>query len=235
MPKSGANSFFKNNGLTLAMLGLFVACIVGQSIAGHLHHNAEQRDEGRPELSYVEYLSSPDFVEAVFENWESEFLQMAVFVVLAAFLVQKGSAESKAPEEQDEDREREHEEERNPPSRNEVSARDDAPWPVHRGGLALALYSRSLSIALFSLFIISLALHAFGGVKRFNENESAHGRATLSPFEYLGTSSFWFESLQNWQSEFLSVAALILLSIVLRQRGSSQSKPVDASNAKTGS
>lgn len=100
--------------------------------------------------------------------------------------------------------------------------------------MALAIYERSLSIALFTLFAASFSLHAVAGVVRSNEMATAHGERAQSLLEYVSSSNFWFESFQNWQSEFLSVFALIMLSIVLRQRGSPQSKPVAAPHGETG-
>jgi hypothetical protein len=166
--------------------------------------------------------SAVHFGEAVFENWESEFLQMGVFVVFTVFLRQKGSAESHPLEKDSSD---------SRPSRRHK----DAPWPVHRGGLVLKVYERSLSLALFFLFFLSFALHAISGHIAHNEEQLAHGAEPVSLGGYLYTSQFWFESFQNWQSEFLSVVVLVVLSIFLRQKGSSQSKPVDHPHAETGS
>jgi hypothetical protein len=214
----------RENGLSLAFVLLFLASAVGQVVAGRGEYNEELRDHGRPTLSVGAYLTSGHFLESFFENWESEFLQMAVFVLLAAKLKQKGSAESKSLEESEEvDADpREH--------------RDDprAPGPVRHGGVALAIYEHSLSIALFGLFLLSFAMHAVHGLRLANSEERAHDQPTLSFSEYLTSSRFWFESLQNWQSEFVAVLALVVLSIFLRERGSSQSKPVAAPHADTG-
>jgi hypothetical protein len=157
------------------------------------------------------------------ENWESEFLQMAVYVVLTAILFQKGSAESKDPEKQEEV-------DRHPDPR-----RRGAPGPVRRGGWTLALYRHSLSLAFVALFALSLLLHAVGGAAEYNNEQTAHGQSErVSVVQYLGTSQFWFESLQNWQSEFLAIAAMVLLTIFLRQQGSPESKPVDSPHSETG-
>jgi|SRR4051812_1512237 hypothetical protein len=207
----------RNNGLLLACLGLFIVFFVGMIISGTATYNEQQQEHGSTEhISVAQYLTTGDFVEATFENWESEFLQMGMYVVLTAFLFQKGSSESKpideaAPQDQD-PRQAKHD--------------PAAPWPVHRGGLVLALYEHSLAIAFFVLFFASLALHAVGGRAAFNEEQVEHGQATVSVWQYLTTSQFWFESMQNWQSEFVAVAAIVGLSIFLRQRGSAESKPV---------
>ena len=115
-------------------------------------------------------------------------------------------------------------------------ARDDpdAPWPVRRGGVPLALYKHSLSIVLFAMFAVAFALHAVGGAEEYSEQQRQHGGEPVSVLGYLATSRFWFESFQNWQSEFLSVAVLVLLSIWLREQGSPQSKPVGAASTDTG-
>jgi hypothetical protein len=222
--RGGLATFVRENALSMAALLLFFVSIVGQALTGFQVANEDAREHGGAVLTFATYLTSGDFVEAVFENWESEFLQMGVFVVLTKFLRQKGSSESKAldgHEEVDEDpKKKKHD--------------PEAPWPVRRGGIVLAIYQRSLFIALMLLFLGSFVLHAVGGVSKHNEEAIRHGRETISLLSYLGSSQFWFESFQNWQSEFLSVAALVLLSIVLRERGSPQSKPVAASHGQTG-
>ena len=158
------------------------------------------------------------------ENWESEFLQMFAFVVLTAFLYQKGSAESKSLDEPEE------------VDRDPRESKKDAPWPVRKGGLVLKLYECSLSLAFLLLFLMSFILHAVGGAKEYNETLREHGSAeVVSTLGYIGTSRFWFESFQNWQSEFLAVGAMVVLSIFLRQKDSPESKPVDSPNSKTGS
>jgi hypothetical protein len=216
--------FVRNNSLTLAMLGLFFFSLGGQIITGFQEYNNDQEDHQQPPISLPAYLGSGHFVEAVFENWESEFLQMGSYVVLTAFLYQKGSSESKDPDK----KEKTDEDPRDATNR-------DAPGPVHRGGLVLKLYENSLTIALFALFLLAFTLHAIGGHDSYNHEQTLHGGQTVTVLGYLATSRFWFESFQNWQSEFMSVAVLVVLSIFLRQRGSSESKPVAAPHSTTGS
>ncbi len=214
----------RENGLTLAVFGLFLVTIVGQSIAGELEYNAGQQDHGQPTVGYLQYLRTGHFVESVFENWESEFLQMGVYVVLTAFLYQKGSAESKDPDGED----------AVDADPREARDKQGVPWPVRQGGLILMVYEHSLSIALFVLFALSFLLHAAGGAREYSQDQLLHGGSPVSLVGYLGTSRFWFESLQNWQSEFLSIGVLVVLSIFLRERGSPESKPVAAPHDKTG-
>ncbi|MYR08163.1 hypothetical protein GTV32_18490 [Gordonia sp. SID5947] len=213
------------NGLLLTCLALFLIFFIGMIMSGVRQYNSEQMEHGATEaISVWAYLRTGDFVEAVFENWESEFLQMAMYVVLTVFLFQKGSSESKPPHEtspQDQD----------PRS---VHADPRSPWPVRRGGIWLTIYQNSLAGAFFVLFFASLALHAVGGAAAYNSDQLDHGRPTVSVWDYLGTSQFWFESMQNWQSEFIAVAAIIGGSIYLRQKGSPESKPVAESSRETG-
>jgi hypothetical protein len=214
----------RDNALSLTMLGLFVVFLFAQSVAGYRTSNSDSRQHGQPPESYAQYLTSGSFVEATFENWESEFLQMGAYVLLTAFLIQRGSPESKKPEGEEVDADP-RSERHNP----------DAPGPVRRGGLALTVYEHSLSLALFGLFLVSLVLHALGGHAEFNQQQLEHGQATVSLWSFVTSSEFWFQSMQNWQSEFLAVAALTVLGIFLRQRGSPESKPVAAPHAQTGS
>lgn len=221
--------FPRNNSLSLVAALLFALAMVGQAVAGLGAYNGEQRDHGQAAVGVAEYLTTGHFLEATFENWESEFLQMAMFIFLTAFLVQKGSAESNKPE----DEEGAGEEERLEDPR---AHRDDpgAPWPVRRGGLALKLYQNSLSLVLFILFVASFLGHAAAGAAEFSEEEAEHGGEGVTLLGYLAEPRFWFESFQNWQSEFFSVGAIIVLAIFLRERGSPESKPVAAPHSETG-
>ena len=216
--------FFRNNGLSLVLFALFAISLVGQYFTGYHEYNEDRREHHLPAVGYVEYFGEGHFIEAVFENWESEFLQMGMFVLLTVFLFQKGSSESKDP------------------ARIELvdvvpaDARNqkDAPYPVRRGGWLLKLYENSLSLTFFLLFAASFVLHAYGSVKDYNLEQLAHGEQPTSFIEYFGTSRFWFESFQNWQSEFLSIGLMVFLSIYLRQKGSPESKPVHAPHDETG-
>jgi hypothetical protein len=220
--------FLRDNGLTLVLFFLFFCSfIVGQSIVGLAEHNDEQREHGRPTVTYAEYLATPHFLEATMENFESEFLQMFVYVLLTAFLFQRGSSESKDPDKKDD-----------PVDRDPRLSKDkkDAPWPVRRGGFVLKVYENSLSLTFLLLFLVSFYLHARGGARLYNEDQLVHGGGEqVTTFGYMATTRFWFESFQNWQSEFLSLAAMVFLTVWLRQRGSPESKPVDAPHSQTGS
>jgi hypothetical protein len=217
-------NWLRNHGLLVANVVLFAVFFGGMIGSGVRVYNSNQIEHGQPAVSLAGYLTSGDFVEATFENWESEFLQMGMYVVLTAHLYQRGSSESKpmdgsAPQDQDP---------------RTVADVDHAPWPVRRGGWVLALYERSLSILFFVLFLASLALHAAGGAKAYSAEELAHGGQAVGFWQYLGTSQFWFESFQNWQSEFLAVAVIVGGSVYLRHRGSAESKAVAEPHSHTG-
>jgi len=215
----------RENGLSIVLVSLFLLFWVAQSVVGNHEYNSEQQEHGQPGLGYASYIRSSHFWEATSENWESEFLQIFAYVLLTAFLYQKGSAESKKldePEPVDRDPRRKRKQQ-------------DVPGPVRRGGLALKLYEHSLSLAFLLLFLVSIAMHAVSGASEYNQEQAEHGEPNaLSVLQYVGTSRFWFESFQNWQSEFLAIAAVVLLSIFLRQRGSPESKPVDSPHSQTG-
>jgi hypothetical protein len=222
--ESALKGWVRCNALSLALAGLFAVSTIAQIAFGFAAYNEDRQRDGAGPLVLVEYLRSGHFLEAVFENWESEFLQMAVFVLLSVKLKQKGSAESKPldePFESDEDpRLHRHE--------------PESPWPVKRGGVVLRLYENSLALAFFLLFALSLVLHAIGGLLKTNAENAIRGRAPETFWDYVMSSQFWFESFQNWQSEFLAVFAIVVLTIFLRQRGSPQSKPVSAPHSSTG-
>lgn len=223
-PKSRFREFLFENGLSLVLLALFALSFLGQTLSGYRVLNEDREQHGREPVSYGGYLLSGDSMEATFENWESEFLQMAMYVLLTIPLRQRGASESKKIDEDDEVDEdpRKH---RNDP---------EAPWPVKRGGWVLKLYEWSLSLALGTLFLLSMVFHAIGGARKHCEENAMHGQPCESLMSYAVSSQFWFESFQNWQSEFLSVGVLIVLSIFLRQRGSPESKPVHAPHHVTG-
>ena len=217
-------SWFRDRSLTLVMLGLFAVFWVGQILTGWTEFNQEQIDHGAVALPLLSYLFRGHPWEALFENWESEFLQMAAFVTFTAFLYQKGSPESRTPgavELVDADP-------------RDFADRPDVPWPVKRGGWVLLVYERSLGLALFSLFLLAWIGHALGGFAEYRDDQALHGHHVDSIVDYVTSSRFWFESFQNWQSEFLSVGVVIWLAVYLRQRGSPESKPVHAPHEETG-
>lgn len=214
--------FLRENGLSVVFLLLFLISLIGQAVFGWHQYNEDMAEKGISAIPIAEYLSTGHFMQATFENWESEFLQMALFVWFTIFLKQKGSSESKKFDGSD-------------AVDQKISPRKKgAPWPVKKGGIILKLYENSLTIALLLIFVISFGLHFCGSLSDSNLHRSLDGKPLQSAAQYFGSSRFWFESFQNWQSEFLSVFAIVAFSIYLRQKGSPQSKPVDAPHSETG-
>jgi len=215
----------RNNGLTIVLLLLFAGALVGQAATGLVSENADRLEHGEDALGLFAYLGGGAFLSSLFENWESEFLQMSAYVVLTAYLMQRGSPESR-------DLDKDIPQDRDPAL---DAAREDAPWAVRAGGFARSLYAHSLGLALFALFLASFVLHFLNSARDAADQAAAHGQAAGGLLDHLGEAEFWFESFQNWQSEFLSTAVLIVLGVFLRQRGSPESKPVSAPHAQTGS
>ena len=215
------NTFFYRNSLSIVFIVLFLSALAGQAFTGWKEYNDERKEEHATEVGFATYLHTGHFISATFENFQSEFLQMALYVVLTVGLRQQGSAESKSLTEKEEvDR--------------EPTARKDAPWPVRRGGLWLKLYSHSLSVVFFLLFFFSWGMHLYGSWLDYNAEQLLKGKPPETVSGYLLEPRFWFETFQNWQSEFLSVLSIVVLTIFLRQKGSPESKPVDAAHLETG-
>ncbi|WP_080779160.1 DUF6766 family protein [Chryseobacterium phocaeense] len=213
-------SFFYRNSLSIVLILLMLSCLIGQFFTGWKTENKELQENGVALLSLGEYIHSGHFIQATFENWESEFLQMMLYIVLTVSLRQKGSSESKSLEEkEDVDR--------------DPKPHPKAPWPVRKGGIWLAVYKHSLSLAFAVLFLASFGMHFYGSLKDYNEEQLSKNKAAVTAFQYASDSRFWFESFQNWQSEFLAVASIVILSIWLREKGSPESKPVDMAHDET--
>ncbi|HEY9048006.1 MAG TPA: DUF6766 family protein [Ohtaekwangia sp.] len=219
--KKPQHSFWYRNSLSLVLIACFLLAFAGQTYTGWMEHNDDLEKLQAPPIPLREYILSGHYLQVTFENWESEFLQMFMYVMLTIFLRQQGSSESKSLDEPEEvDR--------------EPVPHADAPWPVKRGGWWLSLYKRSLTLAFIILFTISFWLHAYGSLQDYNEEQRLRHEPVQTMREYIGSTRLWFESFQNWQSEFVAVTSIVLLSIFLRQKGSPESKPVDAPIAETG-
>jgi len=211
--------FFHRNGLSIVVLACMLLSLSGQVVAGHRVYNQELADMGGQALTLGQYLLSGHFLSATFENWESEFLQMGMYVLLTVSLRQKGSAESRPLD---------------PSREQERVEQGPAPWPVRRGGIWKSLYAHSLAIAFMLLFLASFLLHLDGSWRHDTIERQLKGDGPLPLMDYLASSGFWFESFQNWQSEFLAVGSLVVLTIWLRQKDSPQSKPLQAPHSQTG-
>jgi hypothetical protein len=209
--------FWRENGLSVVLFGLFFAFLIGQALTGWRDEVNDLMEHGRAPIGLLEYLGSGSFVEATMENWESEFLQMSAYVIFTVFLYQKGSSESKNPD-------RPEAVDRDP---RLARHKKNAPGPVRAGGWRLWVFERSLSFAFMALFLLSFVLHGIGGAAEYNEDQALHGEGAVGVISYMMSARFWFESFQNWQSEFLAIACMVVFSVFLRQRGSPESKPVD--------
>ncbi|MFE5409948.1 DUF6766 family protein [Microbacterium sp. NPDC056569] len=210
----------RDNALSLAFGLLFILALAGQSIAGFFENNERLQEHGLPALGFGAFLTSSDFVVDVAENWQSEFLQFTLFIAATIWLVQRGSPESKKPGDEgpgsDEDQlVAEH-------------ARPDSPAWARVRGIRLTVFSNSLLLVMGGVFVLSWLAQSLAGTVVMNAENAEHGQPAITWAAYLVTPDFWNRTLQNWQSEFLAVGAMIALSIFLRQRGSSESKPVGA-------
>lgn len=214
-------SFFYRNSLSVTLFAIFFIFLIAQAYTGWKQYNQEMLDDNGPLVDFLEYFKTAHFYEATAENWESEFLQMGMYVILTVFLRQRGSSESKKIDEKEEV-------DRIP------KPHKDAPWPVKKGGAWLTIYKNSLSVAFLILFLISFFIHARASLNEFNKEQVLKGKSTETFVEFFSNSRLWFESFQNWQSEFLAVFSIVVLSIFLRQFGSPESKPVDAPDHQTG-
>jgi hypothetical protein len=216
----------RDNGLSLFFGGLLLVAVAGQAVAGHDSYNEEQRTHGGEPISFGRYLTSSAFGRAMMENWQSEYLQFTLFIIATVWLLQRGSPESKeldkaGPETDQQQKLGSHMTQRSPA------------W-ARAGGIRTAIYSNSLLIVMGLLFVGSWFAHSVTGWSEFNSEQLEHGEDSVSWLGYVGSSTFWEQTLQNWQSEFLAIGSMVVLSIYLRQRGSPESKPVGEPHDSTG-
>jgi hypothetical protein len=219
-------SFLRHNSLSLVFLVLFLLALVFQAIAGHADFNEDQVRHGDAELSLGRYIFSSEFATAVLENWQSEYLQFTLFILLTVWFIQRGSPESKQPHragrESDEDQMvAEH-------------AGEYAPRWARVRGWRLRLYENSLLVVMAAIWVGSWVAQSVTGVSEYNADRLDHQELPVSWGEYLTRADFWEKTLQNWQSEFLAVGSMAILAVYLRQRGSPESKPVGAPHHSTG-
>jgi hypothetical protein len=210
----------RQHALSIAFGVIFLAALIGQSVAGLFEYNEQQASHGAMPVDWLGFVTSSEFVVDVAENWQSEYLQFFLFIFATIWLVQKGSPESKKPGEEglgsdDEQLVKEH-------------ARPDSPKWAKVSDWRHTLYSNSLLFVMGAIFVIAWLAQSISGVVVFNAEQVEHQQDVLTWGEYLASADFWNRTLQNWQSEFLAVGSMIALSIYLRQRGSPESKPVGA-------
>jgi len=224
--------FLRDTGLAWFFLAIFLLSLVGLAIAGRNDFNEQEIEHARllsqtPEtVGMARYLVSSHFWQAVMENWQSEYLQFTLYIAATVWLVQRGSPESKEVDKSGRDTDEaqcvgEH-------------AREHSPaWAKARGGIRRLVFENSLLLVMTTIWVVSWFAHSVTGWSEYNSDQLEHEQATVGWWGYVGTSDFWNTTLQNWQSEFLAVGSMVVLSIYLRQRGSPESKPVGAPHAST--
>jgi hypothetical protein len=216
----------RENGLSLAFFAFFVLALGGQSVAGWQDFNEEASAHDEESISYGRYLVSSSFGQAVLENWQSEYLQFTLYIFLTVWLIQRGSPESKQPGEEG----RESDEDQ----RVGRHATASSPAWARARGVRLWLLANSLLLVMAAIWLASWFVQSVTGWTDYNDDQRAHDEPTVGWAGYLGSARFWESTLQNWQSEFLAVGSMVVLSIYLRQRGSPESKPVGAPHSATG-
>jgi hypothetical protein len=218
--------FLRDNGLTVFFGVIFLLSLAGQSVAGAFEFNNQQLAQGQQAVSYLHYLTTSDYAVDIAENWQSEFLQFFLYVFATVWLVQRGSTESKDVDKIGRESDKDQKIGRYGPP--------DAPRWARAGGFRLAIYSRSLGLAMGTIFLLSWLAQSIAGRAAYNVEQLGQYADPVSWAGYVTSADFWSRSLQNWQSEFLAVASMAALSIYLRQRGSPESKPVGAAHSATG-
>ena len=218
--------FLRENSLSIVFLALFVAALVGQAIAGHADFNEQQVRHGDPTMTMGRYVVSSEFGVDVMENWQSEYLQFTLFIVLTVWLLQRGSPESKELDKAG----------RESDQRQKVGAyaQQNSPRWAKVAGIRRTIYENSLLIVMGSIWLGTWFAQSVAGRVQYNSDRLGHHMDPVSWLAYIGSPDFWSRTLQNWQSEFLAVGSMAILAVYLRQRGSPESKPVGAPHTSTG-
>jgi len=219
-------SVWRHHGLALFFGLIFLAALVGQALTGVAEYNNQQITDGLEQISLGQYLTSSSFAVDVAENWQSEYLQFFLYIYATVWLLQKGSPESKPLGKQGRESDKEQ--------KVGAHADENSPEWARSNRFRLALYSRSLGIVMGAIFAFSWLAQSIAGRSAFNEQQLGQLHDPVSWAAYVVSSDFWNRTLQNWQSEFLAVGSMVVLSIYLRERGSPESKPVGTSHAATG-
>ena len=218
--------FLKENSLSIVFLALFLAALVGQAIAGHADFNDNAVSHGDPTISLGRYVVSSDFGAAVMENWQSEYLQFTLFILLTVWLLQRSSPESKELDKAG--RESDQSQKVGP------YAQQNSPRWAKLGGIRRTLYENSLVLVMGTFWLGTWLAQSVTGTAQYNAEQLDHQQDPVGWSHYITTADFWESTLQNWQSEFLAVGSMAILAVYLRQRGSPESKPVGAPHGATG-
>jgi uncharacterized protein DUF6766 len=217
--------FLRDNGLSLFFGTIFLLALFGQAVSGLARYNQDQLSSGADRVSFWAYVTSSSFAVDVAENWQSEYLQFFLMIVVTVWLVQRGSTESKKPDEVGTESDAQQKVGRH--------ADEDSPTWARLGGWRTAVYSRSLATVMGLFFLGSLLAQSVAGRAAYNAEQLGQFSDPVGWTGYLTSADFWNRTLQNWQSEFLAVCSAVLFSIYLRQRGSPESKPVGAPHEAT--
>jgi hypothetical protein len=221
-----ARRFLRENSLTLVFLSLFLGALVFQAIAGHAAFNDEQDRVQGPHISLLRYVFSSSYGVSVMENWQSEYLQFTLFILLTVWLLQRGSPESKELDKAG----------RQTDSEQLVGrhASEGSPRWARVAGVRRSLYENSLVIVMGGIWLASWFVQSLTGATEYNAERLSHQQSPVSWPDYLASGDFWQRTLENWQSEFLAVGSMAILAVFLRQRGSPESKPVGTPHHATG-
>jgi hypothetical protein len=216
----------RDNSLSWFFGLLLLGALVGQAFTGLADYNSQVAIDDLPAMTIGEYVTSSQFAVDVAENWQSEYLQFFLYIMLTVWLIQRGSPESKKAEERGGEDDK----------KQKVGRHVDRHSPrwAKAGGWRTALYSNSLGIVMALFFFGSWGAQLIAGTSAYNSDRLQNLQAPLSIGQYAFSADFWNRTLQNWQSEFLAVLSMVVLSIYLRERGSPESKPVGASHEATG-
>jgi hypothetical protein len=218
--------FLRDNSMSIVFLLLFLGALGGQAIAGHADFNEQQLAHGGPEISIGRYLVSSSFAVDVMENWQSEYLQFTLLILLTVWLLQRGSPESKELDKTG----------RESDQQQKVGdhAQQNSPRWAKVAGIRRTLYENSLVLVMGTFWLGTWLAQSVAGVVQYNSERLDHHLAAVSWASYIGRPDFWNRTLQNWQSEFLAVGSMAILAVYLRQRGSPESKPVGSPHSATG-
>jgi hypothetical protein len=215
----------RDNGLGIGFGLLFLAALVGQAFAGLANYNNQQIADGAQTVSFFQFVASSNFVVEVAENWQSEYLQFFLYIFATVWLIQRGSPESKMPHEAGPESDEQQ-------KLGAYTTKDSPAW-ARAGGWRTRVFSNSLCLTMGVIFLLSWLAQSLAGVVVYNAEQLANREAPVSWLSYLGSADFWDRTLQNWQSEFLAIGSMAVLSIYLRQRGSPESKPVGEPHVTT--
>jgi hypothetical protein len=217
--------YLRDNGLGVVFGLLFLGALVGQAFAGHADYNNQQLADGAQPIPFFTYVASSEFVVNVAENWQSEYLQFFLFIFATVWLVQRGSPESKSVKnvgaESDEQQQL------------GKHTKSQSPDWARAGGWRTAVFSNSLGLVMLTIFLLSWLAQSIAGLTAYNAEQLSQYEDPVTWLSYLTSADFWHRTLQNWQSEFLAIGSMVVLSIYLRQRGSPESKPVGEPHVTT--